>query len=56
MPIDGLTNKQIGKIINDDISNIKKSLINKNSSYSISQKNFNHKLSVIKNLSKILLN
>lgn len=56
MPVDGLSNKQIEKLINKDISNIKNTLSNKNNSYSISDKNFKHKLSVIKHISKIVLN
>jgi hypothetical protein len=56
MPKDGLSKKQIEKIIRIDINNIKNSLSDKNNSYSISQQNFNHKVSIMKNLSKILLN
>jgi hypothetical protein len=56
MPKDGLNNKQIEKLIRNDINNIKNSLSNKNNSYSISQMNFNHKVSVMKGLSKIILN
>jgi hypothetical protein len=56
MPKDGLSKKQIEKIIRIDINNIKNSIPIKNNSYSISQQNFNHKVSVMKGLSKIFLN
>jgi hypothetical protein len=56
MPIDGLNNKQIERLIRNDINNIKNSFFNKNNSYSINEKNFNHKIHTIKNINKIVLN
>jgi len=56
MPIDGLSNKQIDRLIRNDINNIKNSIATKNNAYSISENNFKYKLSAFKQMSKIVLN
>jgi hypothetical protein len=56
MPIDGLNNKQIEKLIRNDVTNIKKSFSNKNNSYDVSSKNLSLKISTWKQMNKIVLN
>ena len=56
MPVDGLSNKQINKLIKSDINSIKKSFSNKNNSYDISSKNLSLKISTWKQMNKIVLN
>jgi hypothetical protein len=56
MPKDGLSNKQIERIVRNDVNTFKNSLSNKNSSYNISEVNLKHRVAMMKCINKIILN